>query len=127
MSPLTIEFQRGIAIYTIVILIAAKSYADILSVIVGSENNYNENKIFQHYSDKAKSIPIYNAIRRLNNESEHVCTQKREAKIIQKWEEHVTAYKDSHDAASNVAFQNEQKSAALLAIPQNTLYSLNHG
>jgi hypothetical protein len=127
MSPLTAEFQRGIAIYTIVIIISAKSYADVLSVTVGSENNYNGNKIFQHYSDKAKSIPIYNAIRRLNNESEHVRTQKREAKIIQKWEEHVTAYKDSHDAASNVAFQNEQKSAVLLAIPQKTLYSFNHG
>jgi len=127
MSPSTIEFQTGIAIYTTVILISAKSYADHLSVIVGSENNYNENNIFQHYSDTAKSNPIYNAIRSLNNESEHICTQKREAKVLQKWEEYVTAYKDIHDAANNVAFQNEQKSAAFLAVPQNTFYSFNHG
>ena len=127
MSPSTTEFQTGIAIYTTVILILAKSYADHLSVIVRSENNYNENRIFQHYSDVAKSSPIYSTIRRLNNESEHVCTQKREAKVIQKLEAYVTAYKDSQDAASNVAFQNEQKSAALLAVRQNTFYSFNHG
>jgi hypothetical protein len=127
MSPSTIEFQTVIAIYTIVILFSVNSHADNLSVIVGSENNYYENKILQHYSDTAKSSPIYNAIRGLNNESEHVCIQKREARVIQKGEEYVTPYKDSHDAASNVAFQNGQKSAALLAIPQNTFYSFNHG
>lgn len=127
MSPSTTEFQRVIVIYTTVILISAKSYADDLSVTVGSENNYNENKNFQHYFDTAKISPIYTAIKRLINESEHVCTQKREAKVIKKWEEYITAYKDSHDAASNVAFQNEQKYAALLAIPQNTFYSFNYG
>jgi len=127
MSPLTIELQRGIIIYTIVILISTKSYADDSSAIVGLENIYNKIKIFQHYNYTAKSSPIYNAFRRLINESEHVCTQKREAKVTKKWEEYVTAYKDSHDAASNVAFQNGQKSAALLAIPQNTFYSFNHG
>jgi hypothetical protein len=127
MSPSTIEFQTGIAIYTTVILISAKSYADHLSATVRSENDYNENRIFQHYSDTAESSLIYNTIRRLNNESEHVCTQKRETKVIQKWEEYVTAYKESNDAASNMEFQNKQKSAALLAVPQNTFYSFNHG
>jgi hypothetical protein len=127
MSSSTIELQTGIVIYTIVILISAKSHADDLSAIVGSENIYNENKIFQHYSYKAKCSPIHNAIRRLMNESEHVRTQKREAKVTKKWEEYVTVYKESHDAASKVAFQNGQKSAALLAVPQSTFYSFNHG
>jgi len=127
MSPSTTEFQTVIVIYTIVVLISAKSYEDDLSVTVRSENIYNENKIFQHYSETAKISPIYNAIRRLINESEHVCTQKREAKFIKKLEEYVTTYKDSHDTTSNVAFQDEQKSATLLAFPQNTFYSFNHG
>ena len=127
MSLSTTEFQRVIVIYTTVILISTKSYAENLSVIVGSENIYNENKTSQHYSDTAKSSPMHNATRRLINESEHVCTQKREAKVIQKWEEYATAYKGSHDVASNVTFKNERKSAALLAIPQNTFCSFNHG
>ena len=127
MSLSTVEFQRVIAIYTTVILISAKSYADNSSIIVGSENIDNENKIFQHYSVTAKSSPIYTTIRRLINESGNAFTQKREATAIQKLEEYVTSYKDSHNAPSNVAFQNEQKSAALLKIPQYTFYSFNHG
>jgi len=127
MSLSTTELQTVIISYTILVLISAKSYADDLSVTVRSENIYNQSKIFQLYSDTAKSSPMYSAIRRLINESEHICTQKREAKVIQKWEEYVTTYKNSHDATSNVAFQNEQKSAALLVIPQNKFYSFNHG
>ena len=127
MSTSTTEFQTVIVIYTIVVLISVRSYADDLSVNVRSENAYNENNIYQHYSDTAKSNPIYSATGRLVNEREHVCTQKREAKVIQKREEYVTTYKDIHDAKSNVAFKNEQKSAALLVIPQNTFYSFNHG
>jgi hypothetical protein len=121
MSPSKTEFQRVIAIYTVVILISAKSCAEDLNVIVGSENIYKE-KISQHYSDTAKSSPIYTVVRRLINESEHVCTQKRDAKVIQK-----LAKNDSQDAPRNVAFQNKQKSPALLAIPKNTFYSFNHG
>jgi hypothetical protein len=127
MAPSTISFQRVIVIYAIITLVSAKQQNNDSSIIVGSKNISNENNIFEHYSDTSKSGPIYTATRSLINTSERVFTQKREAKRIQIWKEYVITYKHSHRAPRNVAAQNQQKSTAVLAIPQKTFYLFNHG
>jgi hypothetical protein len=126
MSLSTTLFQRFIAIYAIIIIISAKSHKNYSIIIAGSKNISNKDNIFEHYSNTSKSVPI-GATRSLINKSEPVFTQKCEAKGIQKRQEYVIAYKDSDDEPSNVAFQNEPKSAAKLAVPQNTFYLFNQG